>query len=437
MSIISGSTGISARSASARAMAAFRPAGDRSSVVIVPERPSCREVIASVRSSAAPEVVTSLRAKRVWETRRAASATSHSPLEAQASAASSVAFTLSRVQSVRSPAITLLRPDDVDAAEAAGGAAVAHGVDLGRLPLAVAVQPDVGPGRLVADGVARLPEVGRAALVRDVGDLRADLALLDLPEGVAAELEVVALVVDRVRPPAFDQDAVVHPRHEVVERHRLLARLEPHVRHALERDRGVRVGIGAAGRLLLPDPARLLARRLVADEDPLLEQVPALRLHSVVVVAAGRQRARQDPVAVDVDDLRADPEAPQLVRRQERGAGEVGLVAQRPIELGRVADRLVDGEPQVGGQEHQVLLPGRDGGRLQVGDRFLADAPGVVEEARPLDELVAAADRVRAVGAALGLARLEVARRGGELGRDLHDALPDAAAFGRSEEALL
>ena len=106
--------------------------------------------------------------------------------------------------------------------EPGGATPVAHGVDLSGLALAVGVETDVFPEGLAADAVARGPEVGRAALVGDVGDHAPDLASLDLPERVAAELEVVPLLVDRVRAAAVDQDAVLHARDQVVERDRLV-----------------------------------------------------------------------------------------------------------------------------------------------------------------------------------------------------------------------
>ena len=68
----------------------------------------------------------------------------------------------------------------------------------------------------------------------------------------------------------------------------LVAWLERDVRHALERHRGPVVGVAAAVRGVLSDEVRLVARRLVADEDAVLDERPPLRLHAVVVVAAGR-----------------------------------------------------------------------------------------------------------------------------------------------------
>ena len=51
----------------------------------------------------------------------------------------------------------------------------------------------------------------------------------------------------------------------------------------------------------------------------------------------------------------AVPQRAELVEGRERRAGVVGLVAERAVELGGVADRLVDRQPQVGRVDDQVV----------------------------------------------------------------------------------
>ena len=55
-----------------------------------------------------------------------------------------------------------------------------------------------------------------------------------------------------------------------------------------------------------------------------------------------------------------------LVERGEARAREVGLVAEHAVQFRGVADGFVDGQPQVGRVEHEVVLPGLDrlGGEL-------------------------------------------------------------------------
>src|SRR5262245_48125046 len=159
------------RSAVALATASRRPASERSLVLTAPLLPSRRETIDRVTSSTSPEVVISLRAKRVCEDVCARSSTSRSPSLRSARTRSIVFFASSRPRGMGRS----LRPDDVDAAEPAGRTAVAHRVDLAGLPLAVPVQADVPPGRPVPQEIAGLPQIEHAALVGNVGHHRTDL----------------------------------------------------------------------------------------------------------------------------------------------------------------------------------------------------------------------------------------------------------------------
>ena len=80
---------------------------------------------------------------------------------------------------------------------------------------------------------------------------------------------------------------------------------------------------------------------------------------------------------------------PELVGGEEAGAGEVGLVAERAIELGRMADRLVDRQPQVRRVEDQRLLAGRRRLGLVHRHGFFGGDPGLLDERIALDVLVA------------------------------------------------
>ena len=95
--------------------------------------------------------------------------------------------------------------------------------------------------------------------------------------------------------------------------------------------------------------------QLVAGQHAAGDQVPGLGGHPLVVVADGGQAvlAVRSPVTC----ITGEPycRRAQLVRGGERGARVGGLVAERPVELGRVPDRLVDGQPQVRRVDDQVV----------------------------------------------------------------------------------
>ena len=137
-------------------------------------------------------------------------------------------------------------------------------------------------------------------------------------------------------------------------------RLQRHVRHPLQRHVVRRVGEGAAVAAGQAEAWGERAVELVADQDPVAHEVPLPGGDAVVVEADRREAVRVGAVAGDVHQRRAVAQAAELVRRGEAGAGVGRLVADRPVVLGGVPDRLVDGQPQVGRVDHQVVPAGFD-----------------------------------------------------------------------------
>src|SRR5438045_1787522 len=212
-------------------------------------------------SSLSPDVVTSLRAKRVFAARALNSM-------ALASAFGSSFFTLeSRSPSTAAASLgssgiasgSLLQAAGVDDVrlEARRRAAVAHRVALPGLALAVVECGAQGPLRGAAEQVERAPELERVGLVADVFERAGDLPLLHFVEHLPGELEVVALVVDRPAAVADHVDAVVGRGDELLHAQVLRAGLKAHVRHALKRHALVVLRVAAAAAVLLADPLRL------------------------------------------------------------------------------------------------------------------------------------------------------------------------------------
>ena len=99
--------------------------------------------------------------------------------------------------------------------------------------------------------------------------------------------------------------------------------------------------------------------------------------------------------------LRAEAQLAGVGRLEEARARHVGFPAERAIELGRVADRLVDGEEQLRGIDDDVVAAGRDGLGLQLLDHLVAGLLGVLQPRIVLDVLVA--DELRAIDDGAGL----------------------------------
>ena len=142
--------------------------------------------------------------------------------------------------------------------------------------------------------------------------------------------------------------------------------LQRDVGHPLDRHVVRGVGERAAVAAGQAQPGGERAVELVADEHAVAHQVPAGGGHAVVVEADGGQPVRLGPVAGDVHQRRAVAQRAELVGGGEAGAGVGGLVADGPVVLGGVPDRLVDGQPQVGRVDDQVVAAGGDAGRRRL-----------------------------------------------------------------------
>src|SRR5918998_2776591 len=254
--------------------------------------------------------------------------------------------------------------EDIHALEQGHRAAVAGRGDLSGLGLA-AVERAAEQVRLrAADDAHRAPEVRRRRLVGHVAQLAGEPAALDPVEALTGELEVVALHVDRPALVADDVDAALDAGDDVGGGGAVGCRLQRDVGHPLHRRVLRRVGEGTAvGPGHAAEP-RGVPVDLVADQHAVPDDVPLLAGDALVVPADRGQPVRGGAVAGDLHDLGAVAERAQLVDGGERGAGVGGLVAQRPVQLGRVADRLVDGQPQVRRVDDEVVAAGLDRGRL-------------------------------------------------------------------------
>src|SRR3954468_18222119 len=122
----------------------------------------------------------------------------------------------------------LVRLNYVDLAETRRRASVTHCVDLWRLAFPIAARSVDLPITAIRNQIAGLPKVGGAGLIGHLGQHSRFLAALDFPECVAAELEIVALLIDGVAAASFNQDAVVHTGDQILERRLGLARFERH-----------------------------------------------------------------------------------------------------------------------------------------------------------------------------------------------------------------
>src|SRR5581483_4830044 len=102
-----------------------------------------------------------------------------------------------------------------------------HPAGLTGLTFPAGDEPVPAAVRAIRHTVATAPELRRDAVIDHVPQHVGAPAVLDEPEGVAAELEVIPPLVDAVGTVPFDVDAAFHIGDQVVQRGR--ARLQPDV----------------------------------------------------------------------------------------------------------------------------------------------------------------------------------------------------------------
>ncbi len=223
--------------------------------------------------------------------------------------------------------------------------------------------------------------------------------MLDEPEGVAAELKVVATLVDAVRPVALDVDPAFHIREKIVKRH--AARFEPDVGDAYHRHALPSVGAVGPVRARLADLGSHLPIRAVAHEDAVPHDVPALAGNAVIVVAGGRQRLGLSIVGHQVHVRRAVAEASALLGGEKARPRVVGFIAERPIQFARMTAGFMDRQGQVLRVEDEIVLPRVHLRRPNFLHRLRGDARCLSQELGLGDQLVAAPQ----------MRRVEAARR--------------------------
>ena len=146
---------------------------------------------------------------------------------------------------------------------------------------------------------------------------------------------------------------------------------------------------------------------------------------AVVVEADGGQAVGDRAVAGDVHQVRAVAQRAELVGRGEAGARVGGLVADGAVVLGGVPDGLVDGEPEVGRVDDQVVRARDHARRLdllgeQLGNRgeLGLEVPAVAGEVLPAAAR-GGGERIHGLEAAGG----PVDGGRGDGGRDAHPLL--------------
>src|SRR6476646_863161 len=114
------------------------------------------------------------------------------------------------------------------------GGGMRHPAGLAWLPLATCDEAEAATMTAVSHAVTAIPEFRRDPMVDHVPQHVGALAVLDQPEGITAELEVIAPLIDAVGAVAFDVDAPFHFCKKIA--HRGRAGLQADIGDAYDRD---------------------------------------------------------------------------------------------------------------------------------------------------------------------------------------------------------
>src|SRR2546421_4847968 len=107
-----------------------------------------------------------------------------------------------------------------------------------------------------------------------------ELPVTDDPRRLRREVKVLSLVVERIRGRGLHEESRLDPAQEIAVWSG--ARIEAHVDHANDREVLPALRAGRADRDRDAERSRRLARREVADEDALVDELRAHRRNAVV-----------------------------------------------------------------------------------------------------------------------------------------------------------
>src|ERR1700675_3383591 len=153
---------------------------------------------------------------------------------------------------------------------------------LHRLTLAAIRRSPQGPVLRIANGVAGIPELSSNPAVAWILQHADFLATLNFPADLGGELKLIAPVIDGPRTIGLHQNSVVGALNQVVKIP--IARQQTHVGHANNRQTVPTLGAHGARGTLQPNQVRSLAIRKITAELPGLDNVRALRGHTLIII---------------------------------------------------------------------------------------------------------------------------------------------------------
>src|ERR1700722_3007968 len=153
---------------------------------------------------------------------------------------------------------------------------------LHRLTLAAIRRAPQGPVFRIADGVAGIPELRSNPAEARIFQHADFLAVLNLPSNLSGKLKLVSPVINRPRTIGLHQNSVVGALNQIVKIPS--ARQQTHIGHANNRQTVPALGPHGARGTFQPNQMRRLAIRKVTAELSRLDNIRALRGHTLIVI---------------------------------------------------------------------------------------------------------------------------------------------------------
>ena len=229
------------------------------------------------------------------------------------------------------------------------------------LPFSTGGDAHHGAIRCIADRFQITPERGgNAAIIRIFHD-RFTFAVFDQPADFAAELKLVAAVVDRPGTVGIHQYAALDGSDHLLQRD--LVGLQIDVRHAID---GRPVPAAASAVCDAVQTGASLRRHTTqwSLQDTIFDQILVGGNSTFIVIAVAGDLIGLGRIERDIEQIGAIAIAAEHLRRDETGSGIVAFVSKNAVQLQGMADAFMDLQHHLVRHQQQVAYAGRTIGRI-------------------------------------------------------------------------
>ena len=193
-----------------------------------------------------------------------------------------------------------------DIVEPCGGRSMRYRTDLSGLALAIAKRSKRSVIILIAYLYAGIPEVACIRLIGYIFQHSGYLAIFNSIIQLPAKLEIIALMIYRIRAPAKNVNTLFNIFNHIVYTAFFGAGLQGNIWHSLKLNILPTVGMAAALAFRQAQYMRLVAGCLVAYQYPVFKNIPFLCFHPIIIIPNGIEEMRLRAVAKNIHYFTAE-----------------------------------------------------------------------------------------------------------------------------------